>query len=143
MIVYVQNLHIKSSHQIFLSNKSFLTFTTSMMCLMGARNTRGFSTALESNQLPPPTHITYEGIFNELKFDVGQKTKDPMDLHLGYARYQFADSHRDPSINDYLALFLKSERDGSERDSKPMNATILLDISGSMGGSLGERSQAK
>ena len=60
----------------------------------------------------------------------------PVDLHIGYARYQFAKSKYDDQINDYLALFLKSERDGSERDDTVLNATICVDISGSMGGGL-------
>ncbi len=39
-------------------------------------------------------------------------------------------------MNDYLCLFLKSERDGAERNDIPLNAIICLDISGSMDGSL-------
>lgn len=60
-----------------------------------------------------------------------------MDLHLGYARYQFPKSRYDPHINDYLAVFFKSERDGSDRDARPLNAVICLDVSGSMSGGLG------
>jgi uncharacterized protein with von Willebrand factor type A (vWA) domain len=43
----------------------------------------------------------------------------------------------DGKINDYLALFLKSSRDGADRDETPLNAVICLDISGSMNGGLG------
>ena len=34
--------------------------------MMGARNSRGFSDYVANLQLPPPSHITYEGVFNEL-----------------------------------------------------------------------------
>lgn len=60
-----------------------------------------------------------------------------MDLHLGYSRYQFIKSKFDDKTNDYLALFLKSSRDGADRDETPINALICLDISGSMDGGLG------
>lgn len=105
---------------------------------MGARNTRGFSASVSSGHLPDLTHLTYEGVFNEIKFDVGKKTDKIVDLHLGYSRYQFNKSHFDNKVNDYLALFLKSSRDGADRDDTPINALISLDISGSMGGGLGE-----
>lgn len=104
---------------------------------MGARNTRGFSTSVEAGILPSLSHITYEGIFNEIKFDVGKCTDKIVDLHHGYSRYQIAKSMFDSKINDYLALFLKSSKDGASRDETPMNAVVCLDISGSMGGGLG------
>ena len=84
-----------------------------MMAMMGARNTSGFSNYVASKRLPPPTHLTSEGSFNELEFNVGPKTNLPVDLHLGFARYHFQKSKYDSNANDYLALFLKSERDGS------------------------------
>ncbi len=49
----------------------------------------------------------------------------------------------DGKINDYLALFLKSSRDGADRDDTPINALICLDISVSMGGGLGESNSLK
>lgn len=64
--------------------------------MMGAINTRGFSSCVSTGVLPPDSHITFEGVFNELKFDVGQKTKKTIDCHLGYARYQFKESLFDP-----------------------------------------------
>jgi len=36
-----------------------------------------------------------------------------------------------------LAVFLKSSRDGADRDERPLNSVICLDISGSMGEGLG------
>ena len=55
---------------------------------------------------------------------------------MGYARYQFLKSVHDKSINDYLALFVKGNKDGKDRDERNLNATMCLDISGSMGGGL-------
>jgi hypothetical protein len=104
---------------------------------MGARNSKGFSSSISQNRLPDPTHITYEGVFNELKFDVGEKTNRIVDLHYGFSRYQFAESHKNNKINNYLAIYMKSCRDGADRDERPINSVICLDISGSMGGSLG------
>lgn len=67
---------------------------------------------------------------------MGQKTELIKDLHLGYARYQFQESEYDNKINDYLALFVKGNKDGADRDQRPLHAIICLDISGSMGGGL-------
>jgi hypothetical protein len=72
-----------------------------------------------------------------LKFDVGKKTDKIVDLHQGYSRYQFIKSAFDNKVNDYLALFLKSSKDGADRDETPINSVICLDISGSMNGGLG------
>ena len=72
-----------------------------------------------------------------LTANVGKKTDKIVDLHLGYARYQFAQSQHDTHINDYLALFVKGSADGQDRDARKLNAIICLDISGSMGGELG------
>ena len=55
---------------------------------------------------------------------------------MGYARYQFLGSTHDKKINDYLALFVKGSKDGKDRDDRPLNATMCLDISGSMGSGL-------
>jgi Ca-activated chloride channel homolog len=68
---------------------------------------------------------------------VGPKTELVKDLHFGYARYQFQESTYDSQINDYLALFVKGSKDGADRDERPLNSLICLDISGSMGGGLG------
>jgi hypothetical protein len=113
-----------------------------MMCMMGARNTRGFSAAVSNSSLPDVTHLTYEGVFNEIKFDLGKRTDKIVDLHIGYSRYQFPRSKFDSGVNDYLALFLKSSRDGADRDETPINALICLDISGSMGGGLGSNQKS-
>ena len=110
-----------------------------MMCCMGARNTAGFTNTLRQGKLPPHTHLTYEGVFNEIKYNVGPKATKTLDMHYGYSRFQFLSSQFDNSINDYLAIFLKGKADGEERGetSPKMNLVICLDISGSMGGTLG------
>ena len=82
----------------------------------GARNIRGFSETISNGGLPDLTHLTYEGVFNETKFDVGEKTDKIVDLHYGYARTQFISSMVDKEINDYLAIFLKGSTDGADRD---------------------------
>jgi hypothetical protein len=87
-----------------------------MMCAMGARNVRGFSAAVSSGNLPSIDHLTYEGIFNELKFDIGKKTDKLVDIHTEYARHYFKESLGNSQISDYLALFLKSSKDGADRD---------------------------
>ena len=107
-----------------------------------AGNSRGFSESVRGGGLPDVSHITFEGVFNELKFDAGQQTNLHSDLKFGYARYQFAQSTVDPNISDFLALFMKGERDGKDRDDRRLNSIICLDISGSMDGSL-SRVQAK
>ena len=71
-----------------------------------------------------------------MKFDIGKKTEEIVDLHYGYARHQFIKSMFDGEISDYLAIFLKGCQDGADRDERPLNALICLDISGSMGGKL-------
>lgn len=107
-----------------------------MKKLFCAGNSRGFSESVRAGGLPDVSHISFEGVFNELKFDAGQQTDKPADLKFGYARYQFPHSAVDPSINDFLVLLLKGERDGKDRDHRRLNSIICLDISGSMGGPL-------
>lgn len=101
-----------------------------------AGNSRGFSESVKTGGLPNVSHITFEGVFNELKFDAGQQTNKPSDLKFGYARYQFSQSAVDSSINDFLALFMKGERDGKDRDDRRLNSIVCLDVSGSMDGPL-------
>ena len=63
-----------------------------MRGICGARNTVGFSSGVKTGILPPHTHLTYEGLFNELKYNVGPKTDKVVDLHFGYSRFQFINS---------------------------------------------------
>ena len=59
-----------------------------------------------------------------------------MELYLGYARAQNQNSLFDSSINNYLTIFTKGNKDGEDRDDRILNAVIILDISGSMGSGL-------
>lgn len=102
----------------------------------GAFNTKGFSSSLDNYQLPSETHLTYSGLFNEMKFTIGPKAKKPLELHLGYARAQNSHSLYDPNINNYLTIFTKGSKDGEDRDDRILNSMIILDISGSMGSGL-------
>lgn len=98
-----------------------------------ARNATGLSAWLSEGRIPLHTHLSYEGLFNELRYRVGPSTDKVTDLHHGYARFQFNESKFENSINDYLALFLKGKADGQPRDeNRILNSVICLDISGSM-----------
>ena len=65
----------------------------------GPLNSKGFSSSLEQGVLPSPDHITYAGVFNEIQFDVGAKTKKVADLHLGFCRTSNPSSAEDKGIN--------------------------------------------
>lgn len=106
---------------------------------MGAFNSSGFTSQLESGVMPEVDHITYEGVFNELTFQIGPKSELPMDLHIGFCRTQNANSLVDKEPANYLALFTKGAKDGTPRDGRVLNAVIILDVSGSMGGSVSNR----
>jgi hypothetical protein len=110
---------------------------------MGAMNTAGFTSQLESGTLPSPDHITYEGVFNELTFTIGPKSELPMDLHVGFCRSQNPNSLVDKQPQNYLALFTKGSLDGQPRNERVLNAVIILDISGSMNGRLSGKSSNK
>lgn len=105
-------------------------------------NTKGFSSALQNpydRSLPAESHITYDGCFNELKYSIGKRAVKPMELYLGYARAQNDASLFDSGVNDYLTIFTKGNKDGEDRDERPLNSVIILDISGSMGGYLNSK----
>lgn len=102
----------------------------------GDFNTKGYSSSLENRQLPDPSHFTYGGCFNELKFSIGPKATKPLELYLGYARAQNQHSCFDSSTNTYLTLFTKGNKDGEDRDERVLNSVIVLDVSGSMGSGL-------
>lgn len=55
----------------------------------GSLNSSGYSAAIAAGRLPAHTHLTYQGLFNELRYSVGSKTDKVLDLHHGYARLQF------------------------------------------------------
>lgn len=55
------------------------------MSFGGALNRAAFSNVVSNNRLPSFDHITYAGVFNEIYFNVGEKPKDLIELHFGYA----------------------------------------------------------
>ncbi len=107
-----------------------------MQCAFASFNTKGFTSSLESNIVPPSSHITYGGCFNELKFSIGPRAVKPLELHIGFARAQNQYSVFDNKINNYLAIFTKGNKDGADRDARHLNAVVVLDVSGSMGSGL-------
>ena len=47
----------------------------------------------------------------------------------------------DPTVHDYLCVFTKGSKDGEDRDERILNAVVVLDISGSMGGPLNAKGE--
>ena len=117
-----------------------------MQACFASFNTKGYASSLQnssSRALPSETHITYDGCFNELKYSIGPKAQKPMELHLGYARAQNSESSFDAGVNNYLTIFTKGRKDGEDRDDRVLNSVIILDISGSMGGSLTSKGEGQ
>ena len=83
---------------------------------MGAMNSAGFTSQIDSGQLPSPDHITYEGVFNEVTFSIGPKAELPLDLHIGFCRSQNTKSLIDREPQNFLALFTKGGNDGQPRN---------------------------
>ena len=83
-----------------------------------AFNSRGFSFGVSSGVFSKESHLTYEEVFNELKYNVGKPTIKSVDLHFGYTRYKFPHSAYDRVTHDYLAVFVKGESDGKDRDAR-------------------------
>lgn len=77
----------------------------------GSLNTSGFDQAVNSGQLPCHTHITHPGIFNQKFFEIGPKTDQLLDLHLGTG-VSNCDLFDMDNRNFFLSMFLKSSKDG-------------------------------
>jgi len=94
----------------------------------GAQDAHGFASAMQGGYMPDVDTITYQGVFNEHLFDAGEQEKDR-----AVATQCF------PIIDDgtpWLAVFLKSMFDGQPRDDTPIDLSVVIDISGSMGGQM-------
>lgn len=100
----------------------------------GALNTSGFSASINSRQLPHYEHLTHAGVFNEKYFQVGEKSKELLSLHYGLG-ISNCDLYDLPKRNYFMSIFMKSSMDGEKR-IRPINACVVLDVSGSMGGHL-------
>lgn len=96
----------------------------------GAMNISGFSESIKQKRLPHYEHITFNGIFNENFFEVGDRAKDLLEIHhgVGISNCDLTDL---PKRNYFLSLFMKSNTDGQKR-TRPINVVVCLDVSGSM-----------
>jgi uncharacterized protein YegL len=102
-----------------------------MMGFAGARSAfkGGFST---KNSIPPPSTLTYEGLFSENFFQINTKeTKLTNNLEISLATITNPITQKD---EQFLGLLMKSKYDGIGI-RKPINLSIAVDISGSMHGS--------
>lgn len=108
----------------------------------GALNAKGFYSAVAGGLLPKSEHITYPGSFNEEYYQVGARTDKLLDLYCGYSvsysPLRAKSEEAATTSNRFLGLFLKSSKDGCQR-TVPIHAVMVLDISGSMGGTLNAR----
>jgi Ca-activated chloride channel homolog len=98
----------------------------------GAKDVNNFRENIRNNYLPLPTDITYEGLFYDYFFDMGQTEPS---RKLFSPSYSFAVT-RDPfsrQTDYYLAVGLNSGMKESDFERKKLNLTIVLDNSGSMG----------
>jgi hypothetical protein len=93
--------------------------------------------------LPAPDSITYQGIFSQHTYYAGPPEKDAqVALSCRVARVpnvklEASDlkTHNDDDV--WIGCFLKSCADGKPRDGVPIDMIVVLDISGSMNGGLG------
>ena len=77
----------------------------------GPLNTSGFDQSIKEGRLPEYTHITHSGIFNQKFFEIGPKTKDLLDLHIGLG-VSNSDLYDMDERNYFVSMFLKSSEDG-------------------------------
>jgi len=95
-------------------------------CASGAQDAHGFASAMNVGYIPEVSTLTYEGIFNEHVYHVGE-----LEEERAVATQSF------PIVSDgasWLAIFLKSVFDGKPRSATPIDLSVVIDISGSMSG---------
>merc|ERR1719330_642045 len=78
--------------------------------------------------MPSVETITYQGVFNEHLFSVG-----PPEGERILVAECFPVAHRG---EHWLAVFLKSVFDGKPRGATPIDLSVVIDISGSMSGTM-------
>jgi Ca-activated chloride channel family protein len=96
----------------------------------GAKDISNFRENINQGHLPLPTDITYEGLFYDYYFDIGQGKEC---RKLFCPSYSYAIS-KDPFSKEpqyYLSVGLDSGLQSFER--KKLNLVVVLDYSGSMG----------
>jgi Mg-chelatase subunit ChlD len=105
--------------------------------MAGGRSAGSFhhSVRVASSSLPPPSSITYTGLFNEHSYCVGEPERNAaVAIHAcsAWAKDVDWDSRDSKSSEVFVACFLKSCRDGQPRDATPIDLVVVLDVSGSM-----------
>mmetsp|Transcript_140870 Transcript_140870/g.450376 ORF Transcript_140870/g.450376 Transcript_140870/m.450376 type:complete len:531 (-) Transcript_140870:241-1833(-) len=108
----------------------------------GAMDANAFKASLRGARLPAASSITYQGVFNEHSYSTGlAETEHVVALQSVAGRVQCAAGAAEQS-DLWVGCFLKSCRDGQPRDEVPIDIIVVLDISGSMSGSVGVGSSA-
>lgn len=103
-----------------------------MECRSGAFDTVNFQRSIGRGYLPLASSLEYEGIFNELYFDVGREHEKVLAPKYSYCRTEDPFSH---NTEHYLAIGLTSKYDGDGivvHGRRPFNLVVAVDISGSM-----------
>mmetsp|Transcript_17919 Transcript_17919/g.19946 ORF Transcript_17919/g.19946 Transcript_17919/m.19946 type:complete len:465 (+) Transcript_17919:33-1427(+) len=100
----------------------------------GAKGTTGFVVQVDKGVLPPPSSITYEGMFYNHYFDIGPSEKEK---HFN-PRF-FKSQSRNPisgEIERHICVGLSGKLDGQGlyelNERWPINVVIALDVSNSM-----------
>ena len=101
----------------------------------GSKDTGSFTQNLDNGYLPKYDSITYEGLFYDYYFDTGVGTGRCKDLFCpSYAKAVTRDVYSGEP-NYYLSVGLNSGLTEESFARKRLNLVVVVDISGSMGGS--------
>jgi len=105
------------------------------MAVGGAKDTKNFKENIEQGYLPKLDAITYEGVFYNHYFDTGLEEKECKSLFC--PSYSTAKRVNPFSKEQefFLSVGLNSGIEEKEFKRKKLNLVVVLDISGSMGGS--------
>ncbi len=114
--------------------KSFSTKKLGM-AVGGAKDTNNFKSNIENGYLPKLDSITYEGQFYSHYFDTGLGTEECKSLFCP----SYSTAKRNNSFSNeeeyFLSVGLNSGIEEKDFKRKKLNLVVVLDISGSMGGS--------
>ncbi len=97
----------------------------------GAKDINNFRENIKNNYLPLPTDITYEGLFYDYYFDIGEHDACNKLFCPSYSFAVTGDPFSDKE-EYYLSVGLNSGMKESDFRRKKLNLVIVLDISGSM-----------
>lgn len=105
------------------------------MAVGGAKDTKNFKENIEQGYLPKLDAITYEGVFYNHYFDTGLEEKECKSLFCpSYSTAKRANPFSKEQ-EFFLSVGLNSGIEEKEFKRKKLNLVVVLDISGSMGGS--------